>query len=117
MKTEDRIIKFIEEKIHQIYRRPLMFGGSASGTNLLLFAYFEVWAINFGKLQEFKTSRENLLKDLNCGAADFSTKFRKDHPTASEKDIAIIIVEHWKKIGNDIGLSIPTIECIREKTV
>lgn len=108
MKTGNEIIKFIEERIHQIYQRPLMFGGSASGTNLLLFAYFEVWAISFGKLQEFKTIRDSLLKNLDCGAADFPTKFRKDHPTASEKDIAMAVVEHWKEIGYDIGLSVPT---------
>jgi hypothetical protein len=110
MKTEDQTILFIKNRIHHIYQRPFMYGGSASEIDLLLSAYFELWAAIIGNLQEFKLIRESLLKDLNCGAANLSTKYRIDYPAASETDIVMFVLQQWKRIGKESGLSVPTSE-------
>ena len=107
MKTNREIVEFIEERIGHIYFRPLMYGGSASGVDLILHYYHELWAEIFDKVSTYHSIRDKAFEDLNCGAANFSTKYLMDNPTVSDRDASWFIVEQWMMISNKLGLSVP----------
>ena len=107
MKSNKEIIEFIEERIGHIYFRPLMFGGSASGVDLILHYYHELWAEIFDKVSIYHSIRDKAFEDLNCNAANFSAKFLMDNPTATDRDASWFTVDQWMLISSKLGLSVP----------
>ncbi|MFH2045928.1 MAG: hypothetical protein ABIK92_12365 [Pseudomonadota bacterium] len=107
MKSNKEIVQFIEERIGHVYFRPRMYGGSASGVDLILHYYHDLWAEIFDKLSLYHSIRDKSYEDLHCGAANFSTKYQMDNPTASDIGAAFFVVDQWMKISDSLGLKIP----------
>ena len=107
MKKTDQIIKFIEERIGHIYFRPRMYGGDASGTDMLLHYYHELWAEIFDRRKDYENIRRNLEQKQDCGSASFSIRYKENNPGYSDDKITDYVVEQWKKISKQLGIQIP----------
>ena len=107
MKTNKEIIDFIEERIGNIYFVPLMYGGSASGVDLTLHYYHELWANIYNKSPLYNSIRDKFFVELDCGAANFSTKYTADNPDATDRDVSWFVVDQWMRISKELGIAIP----------
>ncbi len=96
------------------YHRPLMYGGSGEGVELLLHTYHALIAEFDGREDEFRSIYEKALDDENCGSANFANRYSLDHPGASEQEIAQYSVVQWRKISERMGVPIPHEEMKRE---
>ncbi|RPI74652.1 MAG: hypothetical protein EHM45_17985 [Desulfobacteraceae bacterium] len=107
MKSTEQILEFLAEQIGHIYFRPLMYGGSAEGVDLLLFHYQHLWALIIEQEQKLDEFRFKIYKELDCGAMGFSTFYKRNHPEAPEHEAVFYVVDQWKKISDGIGIPIP----------
>ena len=46
------------------------------------------------------------MQEENCGAADFATRFRINHPNATEDEISTYVVKQWRKISDQLGVAL-----------
>jgi hypothetical protein len=108
MKSVDQIIAYLAERIGYIYYhpRPLMYGGTAEGVDLLLWTYHELWAEVVRKYDEFQDVRRNVLDEADCQAAGFPTRYLWDHPTATQEEIAEFVRRHWRMISDRLDVPI-----------
>lgn len=107
MKTTEEIADFILHRIGHIYFRPMMYGGTADGVELLLHNYHELWAEIFEKRNEYEEARYKIQKRQNCGALGFASKYRELHPDAGQDAVSEYVVKNWRKISKELGLLIP----------
>ena len=107
MKSADQIVDFIVERIGHIYFRPLMYGGSASGVDTILHYYHELWSIIFDKYENYRSIRDTIEEELNCGSANFSTKYKMDHSSATENEVAFFSVDRWMLISEKLEIPVP----------
>lgn len=107
MKPTAEIADFILHRIGNIYFRPLMYGGTADGVEVLLDSYHELWAEIFEKQNEYKEVSYKIHSRQKCGAMNFTLRFRKLHPNAEPEAICSYVVKHWRKISKELGLPIP----------
>lgn len=84
-----------------------MYGGSASGVDLILHYYHELWAEIFDRVSIYHSIRDKSFEDLNCGSANFSAKFLIDNPTATDREASWFTVDQWTLISAELGLSVP----------
>jgi len=110
VKSNREIVDFIEERIGHIYLRPKMYGGSASGVDLILHYYHELWSEIFDKLSIYKLICDQTYANLNCGSAGFFTKYSMDNPSASDDEVTNFVIDQWIKISENLGVSIPNIK-------
>ena len=103
------ILAFVLDRIARISRRPLMYGGNAEGVGLILHYDFELWAEIVGRRDEYESARIEVHKGAEAGAASFSSRYREDHPEASEDEVAGHVVHQWMSIAERCGLDVPPI--------
>lgn len=107
MKSADQIVDFIVERIGHIYFWPLLYGGSASGVDTILHYYHELWSMIFGQYDYYRSIRDSIEQELDCGAANFSTKYQMEHSSATENEIAFFAVDQWMKISERLKIPVP----------
>jgi hypothetical protein len=98
MKNTQDILDFVSSRIHQIYERPLMYGGTALGVDLILHCYNELWAEAGDKSEDYESLYIQAHQEQGCGSANFSTKFLQKFPRASELEVASYVIQQWKEI-------------------
>ncbi len=107
MKSPDQVIAFIGQRLAHIYERPLMYGGTPEGVELLLLAYHELWAEITERRVEFAQAERAVSDAEDCGSMGFATRCRRSRPTVSPEEAAQYIVSQWRKIGDQLGISLP----------
>lgn len=103
MKSANQIV----ERIGHIYFRPLMYGGSSSGVDTILHYYHELWSIIFDQYENYRSIRDTIEEELSCGSANFSTKYKMDHSTATENEVAFFAVDQWMLISKKLKIPVP----------
>ena len=104
LKSTDEILEFIRDRIAEIYARPLMYGGSAEGADLILHNYHELWAWIQSRGHEYDRASESVHSDEQCDAANFAFRFRRNHANAAETEAARYVVAQWKRIDERLNL-------------
>lgn len=104
MKTTQEIADHLVQMAAYIFERPLMYGGTGAGVDLVLYDHIELWCFAFERETEFKEVYWAELAQEGCGSANLSTRYALNHPQANELEIAIYLVEHWKKIADALGM-------------
>ena len=98
MKSTHEILKFVIDRLQHIYDRPLMYGGTAMGVDLVLHYYNELWAEIVERSGEYEALREEVFREENCGSGGFACKFLKENPSAPESEAASYVVQQWQEI-------------------
>jgi hypothetical protein len=104
MRDARQITEFVEERIGHVFRRPLMYGGTAEAVDLILHHDHELWSVIHGREDEFREVSAAIHLAEGCGSASFAHHFRTGHPAASEDEVACHVVSLWRKIGERLGL-------------
>ncbi len=106
MRDSRQIAEFVEERIGHIYRRPLMYGGTPDGVDLILHYYHELWAEIHQRRGDYEQASSEAHEAERCGSMDFSTRYRRERPDASEGEAAAYVVSMWRKIDEKLGLAV-----------
>lgn len=108
MKTPDEIVALLAYRIGLLYyHRPLMYGGSGNGVEIVLHDYHEIWAEVVERVDEFRETWWKVGQEEDCGAMGFSTRYERGHPDASQEEIAKYVCAQWRKISDRLGVPIP----------
>ena len=107
MKSSEQILEYLAEEIGRIYFRPLMYGGSAAGVDLLLSNYHELWVFITEQVEEYNMLCKINYKRENCGSAGFATAHRIENPHLEEHEIAFYVVDQWEKISKSMDIPVP----------
>jgi len=108
MKTPDEIVAHLAHHIGLLYyHRPLMYGGSGNGVEIVLHDYHQIWAEVVERYDEFRQTWWRVLEEEDCGAANFSHRYSMNHPGASEEEIAKYVCAQWRKVSDRLGVPIP----------
>jgi hypothetical protein len=113
LKSAEEILADIVDLIGQIYRRPLMYGGSATGVEAALWVCHTIWADALDRGPEFFEARRAITGALNAGAMNFETYFRHHNPgadKATEGEVASYVVARWKDVDAALGLNVPDLD-------
>ena len=110
MKSAGEIASYIATRIDYVYDRPLMYGFSGEGVDQLLLTYHEIWAEIKDRQQDFDEIRHQVLREEECGSANFSTRYKMNNPAAADREVAEYAVKQWRKISVRMGLYIPHID-------
>jgi hypothetical protein len=89
------------------YHRPLMYGGSADGVDVILHLLHSIWAYAVDRESEFEREWRSEMEREDCDSANFAFRYKMKHPNASEAEIASYVVEHWKRISLVLSVPIP----------
>lgn len=106
MRTNKQILNFVVERIRNIYLRPLMYGGSPSGVELILHCYHEMWSEILKCKDEYDRCRIKIHRSEGCGSSNFSNRFMELDPDAKEDEIIKYVVTQWKKISDLLGIPV-----------
>ena len=107
MKSSQEIVSFIASRIGHIYFRPLMYGGTAFGVNLLLYQCHEFWAESMECRSRFSEIFQHVNDEEDCGSAGFAFHYLRMNPNSSEEEQITYIVQQWKKVSERLGIPIP----------
>ena len=107
MRTAGEILAFALDRVEQISARPLMYGGTAEGTDLILHNFHEVISVIIGREDEVRAIVEDVLGSEGCGSANFATHFRRSRPDADEHETARHVVSRWAVIGERVAEHLP----------
>ena len=108
MKATDQIVAELAYRIGLIYyHRPLMYGGTPAGVELLLWTLHSLWAFAVEREEEFDVEWRAELEREDCGAFDFSYRYSLNHPQASEDEIVAYTVKHWAIVSDRLNVPIP----------
>lgn len=112
MKSAQELVAYIAHRIGYVYYfdRPLMYGGTGAGVDLLLLNFHEFWAEIMDRQDELRTTYWKALEDEDCGSANFSNRFAINNPEASEHEIAQYVVKQWRKISDQLEVPVPHAE-------
>ena len=114
MKSPEETIAFIASRIGHIYHRPLMYGGTADGVDLVLHYYHELWAEIVERHRDFRKAESTVSDQERCNSHNFASRYRVDHPRAEDKEIADYVVAQWRKVSGLLGVPIPYDQIIQE---
>ena len=114
MKSVEEVIEFVAKRIGHIYHRALMYGGTPGGVDLILHYCHELWAEIVERQQEYWDTSMRVHEEQDCGAFDFSGRFRKVHPEATDEETVGYVVRQWRKISDQLGVPIPYDEIIQD---
>jgi hypothetical protein len=108
MKSVEQIVDYLAERIGYIYHhpRPLMYGGTAEGVDLLLWNYHEIWSEVVERQEEFQTVLRNVHDEASCQAAGFPTRYLWDYPSATQEELAQFVTKNWRTISDRLGVPI-----------
>ena len=84
-----------------------MYGGTASGVDLILRNYHELWSDINERHDEFHDVTLKILSEEDCGSMDFSTRYKNEYPESSEIEAAFYVVDQWIKISELLGVPVP----------
>src|SRR5690242_8593971 len=87
MTTVGQVIEFVQKRLGDIFERPLMYGGTAEGVDLILFCYYELWATILGRNDDFHRIRIEVYEELGSQARGFPLYFRRENPKATEHEL------------------------------
>jgi hypothetical protein len=104
-----QILAFVLDRIAQVGRRPLMYGGNAEEVNLLFYAYFDLWAEIVGRRDEYDSARFAVYEEAEAGSASFAIRYREGHPGDAENEVTDHVVRQWMTIAERCGLDVPPI--------
>jgi hypothetical protein len=105
MRDGKQISDFVEERIGHVFRRPLMYGGTPEGVDVVLDYYHELWALIHERGDEFEKVSSAAHDSEGCGSMNFAYRYQRDHPAASVDESARYVVSMWRRIGEKLGLS------------
>jgi hypothetical protein len=116
MKSPEEIVAYIALKIGYMYyhHRPILYGGTGAGVDLLLLNYHELWAEITNRQEELRETWHSVLNAEDCGSASFSMRYSMNNPEASQPEIAQYVVDQWRKISDQLELPLPHAELIAE---
>ena len=83
-----------------------MYGGTAAGVDLLLLTLHQVWAAIVERSQELGDTEHQVHEEEHCGVANFSTRYRMNHPEASDEEVARYVVKCWRVVSDRLGVPI-----------
>lgn len=95
MLSTDQVIKNVAARIGWIYGRPLMYGGTAEGVELLLVSLHEIWAMCQQREDEYWQAFHELHGLASHGAMNCSTYFSRENPGASENETVAYYPGHY----------------------
>ncbi|MGD9648231.1 MAG: hypothetical protein AB7U73_21145 [Pirellulales bacterium] len=109
MKTLAEMVAHLSYRIGEIYYhgRPLMYGGTPSGVDLLLDTLHGLWAEAVERVDEYETTQRRVHDEENCDVASFSGRYQCEHPGASAEEVAQYAMNQWRKISDRLGVPIP----------
>lgn len=108
MMTTDETVSWLLARIGHVIDRPLMYGGSASGVELILHHYFELLGAVTHRHDEFEQARRAALHAEDCGSQNFAGRYHSLHPHAPEPEVADYVARQWKRIAEQLGLQVPS---------
>jgi hypothetical protein len=100
MKTADEIITYLADRIGHIYfhPKPLMFAATAEELDRVLYLYHEIWSEIVGR------------KDLSLQVGNslgFAIPYSRQHPQATDEQVAQEVVRRWSVVSRNLELPIP----------
>src|SRR5438270_7384255 len=99
MKNAAFILRFLENRIANIYERPSMYGGTPEGVDLVLHNYHELWAELLDRRQDFEVAAQAVRTKARVGAAmSFAWARRHRKRSFSDAEITEYVVLQWRKI-------------------
>jgi hypothetical protein len=104
MTTAAQVIRLIAQRIGYIYERPLMYGGTAEGVETVLSTLHSLWADATGHTEQFSSAVFAIASKNGSDAASFSSHYVRNHPHATEHEVAAHVVSLWKRISNKLGI-------------
>src|SRR5262245_43661497 len=104
MKNAIAITRFLEERIHCIYQRPLMYGFSPEAVDLILCYCHEPWAFARERDAEFLEAWQTVAEKARIGERHFAASRRLKRPPLSEPELAQYVVQQWQKISKHLSL-------------
>jgi hypothetical protein len=109
MKSTTEIVAYLSYCIGKIYYhdRPIVYGGTAAGVELLMYMYHDIWAHAENRSDQFEQAWRAALKREDCGTLNFSGRYSLDHPEADCDEIADYVLKHWWTITKALGIPIP----------
>ncbi|MCC7084260.1 MAG: hypothetical protein IT427_04555 [Pirellulales bacterium] len=109
MKTTAEIAAYLAYRIGCIYYhdRPLSYGGTPAGVELLLDAYHDIWARAESREVELESIWRAELKQEDCGTGEFAIHYSRTHPEADDDEIAQYVIEHWRRVTKQLRVPIP----------
>ena|ERR1700687_4690556 len=107
MRDADAILRFVLERISQIYQRPLMYGGSPEGVDLVLHYYHELVAEILECRPAFEASKDKAHEEAGAIASGFSKIYRRIQGNPDEHKTVDYVVLQWRKIDALMGLNVP----------
>lgn len=107
IKSAEEIADSIALLIGHIYFRPLMYGGTPEGVELILWCYHDLWSDIFGLREQFDTVRRTISEEEDCGNLGFAHRYKRRYPRASRDKMLAYIVKQWRKISKQLGVPVP----------
>jgi hypothetical protein len=104
MRNPSEIAEFLEQRIAQIYERPLMYGGTAHAVDLLLHYWHEIWAVVHCREDDYRKMEHGIHEAEGHLGCNFAAHYRRNNPKASDQETARYVVTQWKKISSRLGL-------------
>ncbi|HZU36432.1 MAG TPA: hypothetical protein VFA18_11015 [Gemmataceae bacterium] len=107
MKQAADLMRFVLNRLEQVYEQPLVYGRTAEGVDLILHYYHELWAFLAGRDGDFRrVSRDAHAAQLG-GSGPFVTQYRWYEPAASDEEVVEYIVNRWREISDRLGVPLP----------
>jgi hypothetical protein len=106
MKSSEQISDFITDRIAAIYERPLPFGGTPDGVELVLHCYHELWAEIHDTKEEYKSVSLKIHAEQDCGSMNFAFRYKQLNQRTTTDEVAAYVVGQWQRISHELGISI-----------
>jgi hypothetical protein len=103
MRAPNEIAEHLLQRVAHVFQRPLMYGRSAAGVDLILHYYFAIWSFVVERESDFEGAERTELHRENCGSGNFSTRYARNHPGATEADTAAYVVERYRAVAGAMG--------------
>ena len=101
-----QIVGFLANRIDQIFQRPLMYGGTSEGVDIILHYYHELWAMICYREKEYQSISWDIHAAEGCDSANFTSHYRRSRPHAPDEDAVLYVVEQWARISKRLGMPI-----------
>lgn len=108
MMTTDETVAWLLSRIGHVMDRPLMYGGTATGVDLILQHYFELLGAITHRHDDFDRVKAAVHEQQGCRLQTFASRCHELHPSAPDSDVVEHVVANWKAIAGELGLEIPS---------
>ena len=106
MKSSEQISDFITDRIAAIYERPLPFGRTPDGVEMILHYYHELWAEIHDKKDKYTSVRLKIYAEQDCGSMSFAFRYQRRNRRATADEIATYAVGQWQRISQETGIPV-----------